>query len=416
MSPSKLFSADMTKLIAGDSYLTPIAMRAQIDVLSDPTAEESFEVLTTLLANPAMLYFKVPENFPRNPRPLMRLWNKYAVELPPQKPSSQTATIHVEGKNQYERCSDALPSFLDLTKSDSNCHRLIELARFQFSYPHLMEVFWKNNSELELEAARENLRARLEKLEVFRAAFEENPVSIDEYSENVLVKSWSDFELTISWVFWNFVKGFTYASSLNGKHIYAVHWLREEALKRRNETVAIQDRHEFQKLFPWGPLLLKLSESKKFRYDEDAFTVFIENLRSYTRHMPVDRLDQIPDFALSGLRAHLSKELYPRLDFDEVLATLGMEFLAALAASFAFIAWGVSPEHTQSVLGPFKELPVKAWQLGDKGSACEPLVDVLKYDRTLKRVIKENEREFAQYWKANRPLAEDSKSINHATD
>lgn len=161
MDIPKIFSADVTKLIAADSYLAgeygkPLTFSRRP---MDPGAPESFEALCTILTNPSLIYFAKPKWFPEDPTPIMSEWDRVAKELSesglvgPPKGQPANPAQHLD-----ERCAEAIESFSQWIADDGTARRLVEFAQFQFNSAELMVIFWgtygnQNNTEGELEAA-----------------------------------------------------------------------------------------------------------------------------------------------------------------------------------------------------------------------------------------------------------------------
>ena len=311
---TSIFSADMTKLIAADSFLTPLGNALPwAAVTMDPDAPASFEGLCNILTNDSLIAFNRPKHLPRRMRPIMAAWSNIdngligdgKVQPLQHEPLTQLSAaalcqVMVEPFNQYARNPETV-------------RKLIRFAHFQFSDPELMRIFWLNNTEAELQIAAETLRQHDDTIiRRFATAFRRPPVlSIDAISVDRLTgKQWTADKFIIAYVFWGFAKGYRSAAALGPHHVYAVHWLREHAMKAGIEFRTTEEA--VYSCFPWGHLLAELVRHPEFQFDNDAVTAGILNLRMYTIKDLYRATDQTKanEFAQQGLEQCLPKELY----------------------------------------------------------------------------------------------------------
>jgi Fe-S-cluster containining protein len=254
---SEIFSADMTKLIAADSFLSSFDKPDSYDCAIDPYAPQSFEALCTVLTNDTRIYFKRPAYFPERPRPIMATWNKVAKDLV--KRGEVTKLLPQENQpilSLEKRCQIMIGPFAEFVSLDETSAKLSQWVRFQLSDRELMNIYWQNSTTEELQTAFHIMHEYCEGIPAtLQTAFKNAilPNKIDEHSADRLNGKWAPTpdEYAAAYIFWAFVKGYRYAASLTSQHVYAYHWLREKAMKVDIEFKRLDDEY-LRRLFPWG--------------------------------------------------------------------------------------------------------------------------------------------------------------------
>jgi hypothetical protein len=394
-----IFSADMTKLIAGDSFTTGLG---KANAIMDPDAPRSFEVLSTILANDTLIYFQKPSNFPAHPRPIMAVWNKVAAELIEQ---GKLAAPFKRGPlppiSREKRCQIMLTPFNDWIKSSAVANKLCRWAYFQFSDKELMSIFWMNNKEEELETAIDCIFQSGAQISVpFNVTFERYPAVIDKVSSNYLrEREWRAEEFTVAYIFWAFVKGYLYAESLTSEHIYAVHWLRRRAMDVDVQLRKV-GKEDLPDLFPWGLFLSELLQNPKFKFHGDSIAEAILNLRTYTQkdlHHASDE-KKLLKFTREGLYQSLPKQLGSH-DWYAMLKKSSLVALAlwALLRRKEDLSIPVKLAIGINIFDIIVSNEMKA-RINETGRRLQ----LLYYRRTISSIIKRHMRELNEYLDARK--------------
>jgi hypothetical protein len=396
---SGIVSTDMTKLISADSFMSALGKSPTLGAPMDPDAPQSFEALCSVLTNDTLIYFQKPNNFPKNPRPVMAAWNMVAADMIEKgKVAKPAPTEPLPSFSVAERCQIMIGPFNKYISTAGISDKLCRWARFQFFDPELMVVFWQNNCEEELQTALDTILQHCGQIPTsFQATFKRFPASIDSVSSMYLKeREWTPEEFTVAYIFWAFVKGYRYAASLKPEHIYAVHWLRERAMKVDVKLRTV-DQEYLRRLFPWGHFLSELIQYPKFKFDSNSITEAILNLREYTigEHYRATDEKKLHQFTRDGLQHCLPKELgaedwYTRLkkSADIVLPLLALATGENLPAILSLVINSVDlsiPESAKS------RINLKGRQLR-----------LLFYRSTISSLIKRHRKELNNYLNAHK--------------
>jgi hypothetical protein len=273
-----LFCADVTKLIAGDSWLSSSLIR-------DPESAKAFAELTTVMSNPTdRFFFKRQHLNAQHLGPLANTWIESAnvTELPPpiQNPSTTEIWMDPEKAKRFKRVFRKQLAALAL-----------RWVQFQSWDRRLMRVYWSDNTEEEMITAYEPLvkpRAHLKPLQdAFRAITSDSPIPIVRQSQEALAdlgralkRTWTDEELAIAFLAWNYVKAFRYLATITSadqESVYLVHFMRRPAIDYLKNTASCEPAPF---LFPWGDFL----QIPDFQENlSDGYKACMDDLRVYTQ-------------------------------------------------------------------------------------------------------------------------------------
>ncbi len=248
----KILCADVTKLIAGDSWLE--------DGLCDPEAREAFSHLTTVMTNPTKTYFFKRANLnDGNLGVVARKWRSSANTDMPVSASRPLIWMDLEKAGWFAE------SFQGIAAEEA-----IRWVQFQSSSPKLMAVFWSDNKEKEeLAPSYDALISAGANLTPLRSAFVKVAgdirIPIVQESQRALAnrgealeRHWTDAELAIAYLSWNYVKAFRYFESIKSagtSTAYLVHFVRTHILDPHTGLRGPTVDTELDFLFPWGELL-----------------------------------------------------------------------------------------------------------------------------------------------------------------
>ena len=271
-SHSASYCADVTKLLAADSFL------GVYGPLLDPEAETAFTTLTSLLANPTRRsFFHRVHLIEEQLGPVGKCWKSDASRAEPR----PTQPIVMD--------AEKAASFIRVFRGDE-ARRAARWLCFQSS-DKLMAVFWQDNREDDLKETYDALcAANL----AFRAA--ELASTIYEVQQDCGAKllsacshaaaeqgrplkyAWDDQSIAVAYLAWAYIKGFRYVTGLGPSDVYAVHFTREQAVDDRSGWATQISSHQLH-IFPWGDLLAPHRE----RVLMMDYSGIILDLRNYTR-------------------------------------------------------------------------------------------------------------------------------------
>jgi hypothetical protein len=273
-----LFCADVTKLIAGDSWLSS-------SVIRDPESAKAFAELTTVMSNPTdRFFFKRLHLNAQHLGPLATTWieSANATELPTpiQKPSTATILMDHEKAKRFKRVFREQLAVLAL-----------RWVQFQSLDRRLRRIYWSDNTEEEMIASYEPLikpHSHLKPIQdAFRAITSNSPIPILRQSQEALAdlgrtlrRKWTDEELAIAYLAWNYVKAFRYLatiSSADQESVYLVHFMRRPAIDYLKNTASCEPA---PCLFPWGDFLQIPDFQRNL---SDGYKTCVDDLRVYTR-------------------------------------------------------------------------------------------------------------------------------------
>ena len=285
MTSALPFCADMTELIAADSWLN----RTEVGH-HDPRAEAIFDsVVSTLCCKSAVLYFERPRYLPESPGLLLQRWAKInsdqkerGITLDPKALPPQS---HLDKEERWSVMSAAFDEALE--KQDGLLNNLVSFTQFQMSSPTIMDIFWglDENPNNSVDALRESLQrisgsARQRMCDRLCAS----TIPLDDRTRQKLDSAkiaWADAQ--VAYPFWAFVKGFQYAAKMPDDHIHLLHWLRERAWPAGAQTTEQREQQSRQlaRLFPWGPAIgVLVAKGVIRRTDEKRLCTLIKELRS----------------------------------------------------------------------------------------------------------------------------------------
>jgi hypothetical protein len=239
------FCADVTKLLAADSFLGTFG-------LQDPEAESAFSTLTSLLANPVETsFFHRAHLLEQQLGPVGKYWKASSRFAEPR--ASQS--IIMDQSKAF--------SFARIFKGDEAL-RAVSWLRFQSS-DALLRVFWQDNREEDLRQTYVELSAANLTLSDLRSAvhnaqrdqelhFHHSCMRIAAELEKPLKYVWDDQSIAIAYLAWSYIKGFRYVTGLSPTDVYAVHFTREHAVDPRSSWATQIGSNPFG-LFPWGDLI-----------------------------------------------------------------------------------------------------------------------------------------------------------------
>jgi hypothetical protein len=324
-----VFATDVTHLIAADSYLRRRTEPLRwISAASDPGAEDSFRVLCDLLTNDTLIHFWSRADLRLTSMPLIKAWKAVAERLCEDGAVSshpEPSGINVSAESL---CGDTIDPFAFYIEEAGVADRLLRFAEFQFSRPDLMDLFWPNNPASDWVDIVSN--AVMERYGAIPAAFRSawlktRPPELDPISRAYLGNHAINAELFIvSWLFWTFMKGRAYASTLTPHHVYSVHWLRERAIQSNARALPDTISPSGQ-VFQWSGYVSSLVLHEEFAFDTDQIVEMILSLRSYTAtYLASADANTLQEFAVEGLLQSL-----PRRQRDYVGSAVGALGLAA---------------------------------------------------------------------------------------
>lgn len=319
----RIFAVDATQLIAADSYVPYVTKSRSVisdsSRRADPGARESFEGVVNILTNDTLCHFRKPASFPNRPRPIMKCWEQVAAKQHEAGEVAYPLIQQTGTQTLKDRCEEASEAFEKWITEPEVIANLIRWAQFQFSSDELMRFFWgdttPNNTESELQAALDLVQSGNSSLwSQFEIEFKAHLLFIDSTSRQQLTnRKWTPNEFTAAYIYWNFVKGFTFSASLREDRFYVFHWLRERAL--RASSVVDQLRPEsVQGMVPWGMYLFDIAASEHFHFDSESFSTAIIALRQYTQadFWKVNTEHELKAFLEQGLFQSLPKVLGDR--------------------------------------------------------------------------------------------------------
>ena len=352
------------------------------------------------------IYFQPPSNFPDKPRPIMAAWKMVAEECDIPKPILVPSLAEVKGKEKvfedgekWERMSGA---FAKWTESVQVTHKLVRWARFQLLDPELMKICWginkstgkQNNTQEEFRNALIEMRKHNRISPTFKAAFKAAPPFIDAESTKFLPKGkWTAEDFNVAYIFWAFVKGYRYSSSLNAEHIYAVHWLRRRAMSVDVKLRSVSRAYP-QDLFPWGHFLSEMTQMPIFYLGREDLPESILNLRQFTTKNAPPTTDEkrIDDFVKEGLFESLPKK--------PVEEWFKMSSLTVSLAIALWQMWVTNTENDLRLIAPLIPFLIKD---------CIPYIvpkeqiirrfQLLVYQPTISSLIKRNRPVLLEYMK-----------------
>jgi len=275
----RIYCADVTKLIAADSFLSTRPFR-------DPEAADAFSDLTTVLCNPFDVYFFRRVHLAADYLgPVAKCWIETAsadanAAVSPGVPSPASIVMN-------DRYADFFATFY----KGAYATQAVQFTLFQSSVPELMRVFWSDNYEEDLESSYKSLAGPTRSLMPLRAAIgnvaprlnivQASNRALAELGHQSLQAQWNDELLAIAYLAWSYIKGFRYVSSLTPQHTYAVHFTRQHVFDPRSPWMRHQAASELKSWFPWGVLLRRMTgDSPQL---SEGYGEAVKSLRAFTR-------------------------------------------------------------------------------------------------------------------------------------
>jgi hypothetical protein len=327
-SEREVFCADMTQLIAADSRVHQpgvflIDPREPRSVLCDPMATDAFELLTTIVCNDTFVYFKRPTRFAYDLTPVMKAWQKAADETERQRTDIKHQRIFdVPPSSLEQRAGRMVDSYVHWLGRDGHSRLLAHWVAFQTGQRCLMEQFWDNNSADDVLRMLEFLRSQGNPDSHLEHELLHFGVAVDPISAEYVV-GLSGLEFGRAYAFWAFAKGYRYAARLPQENIYAVHWLREDAIEAGADVIQCLDEPAPRYLFPWGVFLSSLTDVG-CQLAPDEMAEVLPKLRAFTQH-ELPRLGRVENLS------------------ERNLHRVGIEFIAEALTDAMPVGWERRP-------------------------------------------------------------------------
>ncbi len=289
---TNIYCMDMTKILSAESYLSREEGSA-----ADPKSKEDFCDIVDVITNDAKVFIKKPDNSSFEQSIFFQLLF-HLSELTTGQKINSGSKINVNNgvfDDALSLASDFQSYYLKPTvKQDIN-----QWVIFQISDEERQRLFWDTNRLDDLEDAlkglKEGLKNKISQIQLdtenYRQTLRKTAMGMDKgmygYAQRFFdTNKLTPEEFAIAYTFWAFIKGARYASSLNDKNNYCVHWLREDVSKRgrKSEVVAT---HSINEDVPWGELINYALEDGGRVMTKESFKEALLELREYTREQRV---------------------------------------------------------------------------------------------------------------------------------